>query len=287
MRADPWEWNTGNNQFMWTIYPMRGQDLVLDGIQVIPDKVHVGNNQIISVDIKNEGIANGSGNLSVYLDEVLVSTEEIEIAQGDSTTITIPWTPTRGSHTIQAIIDVPIHDPDKNNEHEITIKTMISDAIVSLTTISLSPADPEPGETVTVGVLVSNSGGIATNVTVSMFDYEDLAGSRTIHLRSGETITIAFIWTPTQKIHVLRAQITVVEAGTIILDGEVYRTIELEKKDEGDDDEDGFIPVPSIILPFFIAILAVQMNKNRIGIAVGKIECEIEDVRSNGGMNFP
>ncbi|WBF08748.1 cobaltochelatase subunit CobN [Methanothermobacter thermautotrophicus] len=123
------------------------------------------------------------------------------LRSGETTTVVFNWTPmTVGSHTLQLIIDPENHIQETNETNNkiilnVTVNQALPDLICKSTELV---ADLIVNETYTFTARISNIGPAnASGVRVDFVDNGVRVGSYTIPLlRSGETTTIVFNWTP-------------------------------------------------------------------------------------------
>ena len=138
----------------------------------------------ISVLVTNAGDVAGSYRVTLEIDNVAVATEDVDLIGGASQTVTfITAEDVAGTHTVN--ID--------GLSGIFMVKTPPTPAAFTTSALSISPTEVEIGESVTIGVLVTNTGELAGSYKVTLKIDNVAVATEDIDLAGGASQTVTFI----------------------------------------------------------------------------------------------
>jgi PGF-pre-PGF domain-containing protein len=231
------EWNnvkTESIEVKKQTYP----DLVVETISSDPTEPEPGQTATITVTVKNLGMEkSGPTNLEFYVDGVHTGEEEVpdlnyydegnyvgtyaeegdvpELTPESSSSISFEWTPeSEGTAEIRAEVDSYDAIPESNEENNekteyITAKKKMFPDLV-ITTILIEPANPEPGDTVTLTATVRNQGnGKSGSTNLAFYVNEGYIGEVQVpELAAKSSLSRSYQWVPqTEGIKWIRARV--------------------------------------------------------------------------------
>jgi len=139
----------------------RPADLVVSGLTISPTQVDAGQAVSISVQVANKGDLAGSYKLTLKINNTAVDTRDISVAGGTTQTVYFTSTQSTGG----------TYNVDVNGlTGTFTVKPVVVPTPAAFTTsgLSISPAEAEVGETVTISLLVTNSGDLSGTYKVTV-----------------------------------------------------------------------------------------------------------------------
>lgn len=156
------ESNEDNNTLKLDYIPMKNPDIQFTGYGWTPYIYSVGQNVTLEAIVRNNGNANYNSNTKVvfvvdgnYAGEGNVAS----LSSGASRYFTCNWTAAAGSHEFR-------YDLYSCKQYQGTRTVLSSDLLI--TNLSYSPANPDPGDTVTLKASVMNRGDADTNSNFSV-----------------------------------------------------------------------------------------------------------------------
>ena len=190
-------------------------DLAVTAIRIESEKVAVGINVTVGVDLRNLGFTTGNGTFQAWQGEPGAGDliEERSVTVYDRITVSFKWMPTEeGDVDLTAqIIDVQPSDANMSNNR------MVQKVVVShlpdlvLTNITLSTDTPYDNTTFTVSVRVANEGGLNASCTVRLYldgrKVEDLLGEEDLAVGAYGAAFTGFDTMASQGPHILYAEI--------------------------------------------------------------------------------
>ncbi len=162
-------------------------DLAVEAIRVESDKVAVGLNVTVAMDLRNKGFRVGNGTLRVWAGGVGVGdpVESRKVTVYDSITLTIVWVPENPGEvelTVE-VLDVLPGDADPGNNRRSIFVEVLNLPDLTIEGLVLSNPTPYDNTTVTVSVRVANLGGLNASATVRVYmdgtDPDDLVAPPT------------------------------------------------------------------------------------------------------------
>ena len=183
--------NTFNKQTTVTVDPVNHQFTVTNvQVQTQPANLNVANN--VTAHIDNSG--NVPESLTVSLTDAnatVGSDQPVNLNPGESTDVTISWTPTsNGLHTV--VISASNGSANTSGQTQIDVGQQAHD--VAIDSVSV-PSAATQGQQVTVSVAVRNPGSFSeTDFTVSLSGAPGLPTAKNVTLNSGASTAVDFIW---------------------------------------------------------------------------------------------
>ncbi len=151
---------------------------------ITPAEVSIGGEVTISLLITNSGDLSGSYEATLKIDDVVVATEEVTLAGGDSVTVSFSVAPDAAG-----IYAVDVGGLSGTFEVKIEIPPSATFAAVDLT---ISPAEVNVGESVTVSVIVTNTSGITGTYEVTFYLDDVNIETKEVTLAGGEGQLVTF-----------------------------------------------------------------------------------------------
>ncbi len=148
-------------------------DLAVTAIRIESEKVAVGINVTVGVDLRNLGFTTGNGTFQAWQGEPGAGEliEERPVTVYDRITVSFDWVPTEDGDvdlTVQ-VIDVLPSDANLSNNRMVQTVLVANLPDLVLTSISLSIEVPYDNTTFTVSVRVDNEGGLNASCTVRLY----------------------------------------------------------------------------------------------------------------------
>ncbi|MDD5127213.1 MAG: CARDB domain-containing protein [Dehalococcoidales bacterium] len=135
-------------------------DLVVKNVAWSPDNPAVGDAVVLTGNIKNEGGSQATASTcAIYIDGKAIASILIEsLDAGATATISCPWEATPGEHLVSFIADFErsINETNENNTYVKHFSVRAPDLVIK--DISWTPANPAPGEEMTLTLTVTNRG---------------------------------------------------------------------------------------------------------------------------------
>ncbi len=157
-------------------------------LTISPTQVYVGESVSISTIITNTGLQEGTYNVTLRIDNVVVTTREVTLAGGESGTITYtvsrdaPGTYNvnvngkKGSFTVKEKVVPPEPEP----------------AAFSVTGLIIYPTSVEIGESITIRVSVANTGDLSGTYTATLKIDNIVVETKDVTLEGGTSETVVF-----------------------------------------------------------------------------------------------
>jgi len=174
-------------------------DLIVEDVSWYMENPLINDEVIFTICVKNQGNdISDSCQLEYYIDNESSVFEEIDsIPVGETVTLTFITTLNAGPHEINTYIDTydeVVELDETNNDGILEFSTIVPDLVVK--SITLSPADAVPGDTITVTVKVENRGidkaldaGISLSIGDSYLEYQTIE-----EIDVGAIVSTEFSW---------------------------------------------------------------------------------------------
>jgi len=158
----------------------------VSSLSVLPAEIEPGETVTITVSVANTGGESGSYTVILKIDEVKEAEETVTVAAGGSKTVSFSVT-REEADTYTVTVDglsgsftvVPVVVPPEP-------------AAFSVSSLSVLPAEVEPGELVTITVLVANTGGESGSYTVVLKINGAKEAEETVTVAAGESQDVIF-----------------------------------------------------------------------------------------------
>jgi hypothetical protein len=148
-------------------------DLAVVAVRVESEKVAVGTNVTIGVDLRNFGFKSGNGTLKAWAGPVGTGdpVEERFVTVYDSITVSFVWVPEVDGEVDLTIEVVSIQPGDVNasNNRLVEVVTVLNLPDLSVSSLVFSNPSPYDNTTITVSVRVVNTGGLNATCTVKLY----------------------------------------------------------------------------------------------------------------------
>ena len=132
--------------------------IVVSDLTISPTEVNAGEVVTIGVQVANNGDLASSSNLTLKVNNVSVATKDISVASGATQTVEFTVTEDAGG----------TYNVDINGlTGTFTVKPPPTPATFTTSTLSISPAVADIGETVTISILVTNDGDLSGTYEVT------------------------------------------------------------------------------------------------------------------------
>ena len=152
-------------------------------LAVTPSEVNIGESVSISVLVTNTGDLTGSYEVSLKIDDMVMQTKEVILDGGSSETISFSLTPdTAGEYVINISGLLGTGQ----------VKAPKAPAAFTISTITITPTEVNIGESVTISVIVTNTGDLTGSYKVSLKIDNILEETKEITLDGGESQKIVF-----------------------------------------------------------------------------------------------
>jgi subtilase family serine protease len=204
------ESNESNNEKTVSFTPIV-PDLFVKSVTWSPLSPSVGETVTFSVTIGNQGLALGyNSRFNIYIGDSHSTFKTAQTVSPDSSkTETLEWVARPGQYNVKVVIDPYnniVESDESNNELMATDILNSRSADLTIDSVSWSPLEPLPGETVTFSVIVRNGGyGDATYTQLDFYvDDANIAFSRIGELPSGNATNEMFTWIAEEGAHTIR-----------------------------------------------------------------------------------
>ncbi len=159
------ESDESNNEKTITYSATALPDLIIQSIDMTPEKPEAGDSVTFAVTVINHGAGDaGSSKVYYFIDNIQQDYDSVyALSAGSTTTETFSWTMTEDSHVFKAFIDYDNEVPESNEENnEKTVTIGSPDVSVEIDSYSPpAPVEVKAGEAVTLGVTFTNTGNTA------------------------------------------------------------------------------------------------------------------------------
>ncbi|PVX25902.1 MAG: hypothetical protein CW716_07045, partial [Candidatus Bathyarchaeum sp.] len=150
-----------------------------------PDWIQVGETFEISVNVTNTGDIGGNYTVTPAIDDIAISTKTVQLAGGETTTVTfIATQATEGNHTV-AVEDV-------TKTFQVSSEAPDKPAELQLTNLVTSRKEAEVGDSVTVSVTATNIGDEAGEFSLELFVNDQKRETKSIQLDADEIKSVQF-----------------------------------------------------------------------------------------------
>ncbi len=149
-------------------------------LSISPSEVGVGEEVTISVLVTNSGDLSGTYELILRIDDAVVATEDVTLDAGGSQTVTFTT-----SKDVAGTYSVKVGGL-------VGILSVKGPAAFATSGLTITPAEVEVGETVTISVVVANTGGLSASYKVTLEVDTVAVDSRSITLDGGASVIVPF-----------------------------------------------------------------------------------------------
>ena len=161
-------------------------------LTITPAEVDIGGRVTISVLVANTGDLTGSYEVTVKIDDVLLATKEVTVAGGDSETVIFNTTKdVAGTYAVDVdglsgtfTVKVPVAPPPPTKP-----------AVFTVSELTITPAEVDIGEEVTISVLVSNTGDLSGSYELTLKLDNVIIATKPVALAGGASQKITFTTT--------------------------------------------------------------------------------------------
>ena len=156
-----------------------------------------GQEVTINYEIFNLGKTSGSVDYEVMIDGSTVDSGTEQIDSESSEVRNYIWNAEKGIHTVKIRLDNsdPVEKTEDNNE--VTKEVEIQEPKENFELNSISWNDPLiVGETSTIFVTITNSGGKTGTATITTYAKDSLIAQKNVEIQSGQEKIVTFEWTP-------------------------------------------------------------------------------------------
>ena len=179
---------TASNTTQLRVLKSLEPDLAVIAIRIESEKVAVGINVTVAVDLRNLGFTAGNGTFKAWEGEPGTGEpiEDRPVTVYDRITVSFTWVPTEEGVIDLTVEVVDVRPSDANLSNNRMVEPVIVSNLPDLTidNISLSNPTPYANTTFTVSVRVENLGGLNASCTVRLYvdgrEVENLEGSSDI-----------------------------------------------------------------------------------------------------------
>jgi hypothetical protein len=209
------ELNLSNNTFERVVEFT--PDLVIESVELTPKNPQPGEMASVSIIVRNVGGQPTDENATVHFKmgrAILRSFSINPLGAGERAQLSTRWLPVSGEHIVRFEVDA-LEMISESNELNNAVSGIINissnpptGANLSVQTLEIVPARPQPGQQVTVRARVSNEGsGFAQAFTVKFEVDGQLLATRVVHaLAPGESTIVLTTWIAVSGERVLRAK---------------------------------------------------------------------------------
>ena len=156
-----------------------------------------GQEVTINYEIFNLGMTSGSVDYEVRIDGDVVDSGNEQIDSESFEEKNYVWNAEKGAHTVKIKLDNsnPVETTEDNNE--VTKEVEIQEPKENFELNSISWNDPLiVGETSTIFVTITNSGGKTGTATITTYAKDSLIAQKSVEIQSGQEELVPFEWTP-------------------------------------------------------------------------------------------
>ena len=163
----------------------------VSALEIAPTEVDIGEKVTINVVVSNTGDAAGSYEVTLKIDDVVVTTEEIIDLAGDADqkvtftiskdapdTYAVNVNGLSGTFVVRAFVVRAV---------------LLKRAAFSISNLTISPAEVITGESVTISVMVVNTGELEGSYTVTLKINGVAEGTKELTLAAGASKTVSFV----------------------------------------------------------------------------------------------
>jgi subtilase family serine protease len=194
------------NNFKETDLAALTPDLVVQDITWLMKSPLTDDRVDFVITVRNQGTGKAGASLMIYtVDDMPGLTEDIAaLPAGDSVSADFSLILKAGPHTVNVSLDTEteVSELDEtNNERSLSFSTIAPDLVIE--TISLAPADPVPGDNVTITVKLGNQGKdkvLAPKLSLSV-DGSPVGEAEAEEIEIGGIASLDFSWIATAGQH--------------------------------------------------------------------------------------
>ena len=266
-QVSPWERNRSNNKKEEFIEAFVSQDFRIDSFMLHQPPGYFRDQHRISANISNNWHLNGTGKLIVRLDGEQVSSFNLSIPANESRSYGLDWIPTIGLHTFSATLVVAPEDPVRGYDHLKRFEVTPTLPEISVESIALSPTVLRSQDELNAYVIVTNSGGVGTNVSLTFSVDDTLKSVRKIYVPGNSQASHVFVWIAEEGEHNIVVQALEVEDGTITSDRETERSVSVQEAlKKAEDDNTQFIVFTVLLTSGFMISAGIIFLEIRKGV---------------------
>jgi hypothetical protein len=159
----------------------------VSGLAISPSEVYPGESVTVSVLVSNSGEVSGSYRVTFKVNDVVVATKDTTVAAGASQTVSFTTSQSAaGTYTVN--ID--------GLSGSFAVKKAVvppKPAAFKVSGLAISPSEVYPGESVTVSVLVSNSGEVSGSYRVTFKVNDVVVATKDTTVAAGASQTVTFV----------------------------------------------------------------------------------------------
>jgi uncharacterized protein YggU (UPF0235/DUF167 family) len=154
----------------------------VSNIKVTPGEVLPGENVTVSVAVGNPSAGSASKDIILNLDGTVVQTKSVTVAGGATETVTFTLTSDKvGSHTVLI----------GTESGQFVVRALVP-ATFKASNLTVTPAEVEVGQKVTVSVLITNTGDVKGDYQVNLKINNVVVDTKSVSLagKANETVTL-------------------------------------------------------------------------------------------------
>jgi len=155
-------------------------------LTISPAEADIGQSVTISVLVANTGDFTGSYEVTLKIDDVAVATQDVTLAGGASQTLTFTTTKdAAGTYTVNI----------NGLSGTLTVKAPpvpAKPAAFTTSSLTISPTEVDIGQSVTISVLVANTGGVTDSYEVTLKIDDVAVATQDVTLAGGASQTVTF-----------------------------------------------------------------------------------------------
>ncbi|MFC1981733.1 CARDB domain-containing protein [Chloroflexota bacterium] len=175
-----------SGSFMVMAAPPAPAAFTVSSLSISPEEVLVSEQVTISILVKNIGDLTGSYTLSLKINDSLEATKEVSIGPGASEKVTFTTSKTEpGTYSVNV----------NGLSGSFMVMAAPAPAAFTVSSLTMSPPEVVVGEQVTIGVLVSNIGGVSGSYEVSLKINGALEATKKVTLSPGTSEKVTFTTT--------------------------------------------------------------------------------------------
>ncbi len=157
-------------------------------------ELEIGEEVIISVLVTNTGDLEDTHQVTLKINDVAIDTKEVALAGGASETVTFTTSQDAGTYTVSVggqsgtfAVSAPVPPIPP------TVPVPLTPAVFTVSDLAISPDEVEVGETVTIGVLVTNTGDLEDTHQVTLKIDNVAIDTKEVTLAGGASETVTFV----------------------------------------------------------------------------------------------
>jgi hypothetical protein len=175
--------NVSHFSLFAVLAPLHPASFTVTDLSVTPVEVHPGEEVSISTVVTNTGSLTGNHEINLVVDDTIAGTREVTLDGGDSELVTFSLTAdTVGEHVV-AVGEL---------QKTFTVKEANAPAMFLTNNLDINPAEITIGGSVTINVLVSNTGDLAGSYEVSLLIDDSVVQTKEVALNGGDSQNVSF-----------------------------------------------------------------------------------------------